>query len=346
MRALILTKANNAESLELIEAPTPEPKKGEVRLKLTSIGLNRGDLLYTQSRYFIKPDSGSRIGFEGAGFIDKIGPDTDTQFSIGDRVGITPMGFDVHAQGCLADYGNYPLDALIQSPAGIHDSDTGAIWMAYFTAWGGLINSGQLTKGEAVVITAASSSVGIAAIQIANMIGAIPIATTTSKDKANALLDCGAKHVITQKNENSATMLSETMLNNKISHYVEKVRTFTSNQGSDLVFDAVAGPMSHALIKGSKREGRIVIHGMLDRLPMDIHAGVIMKRLLTLKGYTVDQTLADKENKALAISAIQKGFNTKRLKPVIAKHFSLDQFDHAFAYLRSNQHLGKIVITP
>jgi NADPH:quinone reductase-like Zn-dependent oxidoreductase len=79
---------------------------------------------------------------------------------------------------------------------------------------------------------------------------------------------------------------------------------------------------------------------------MDIHAGVIMKRLLTLKGYTVDQTLADKENKALAISAIQKGFNTKRLKPVIAKHFSLDQFDHAFAYLRSNQHLGKIVITP
>lgn len=341
MRALILTNSNNPDSLKLIEAPTPEPKKGEVGLKLTSIGLNRGDLLYTQNRYFIKPDSGSRIGFEGAGIIEKIGPDTKTHFSIGDRVGILPMGFDVHSQGCLADYGNYPLEALIQSPPDVNDSDTGAIWMAYFTAWGGLIRSGQLIKGETVVITAASSSVGIAAIQIANMIGAIPIATTTSKDKANALLNCGAKHVITQNNEKSTPLL-----NDKINHYVEEIKAVTSNQGSDLVFDAVAGPMSHALIKASKREGRIVIHGMLDRLPMDIHAGVLMKRLLTLKGYTVDQTLADKESKALAISQIRKGFSAHQLKPVIANHFSLDQFDQAFSCLRSNQHLGKIVITP
>lgn len=341
MRALILKSATNSESLELVAHALSDPKKGEVRLKLSSIGLNRGDLLYTQNRYFIKPDSGSRIGFEGAGVIEKIGPDTESQFSIGDRVGIAPMGFDVQMQGCLAEYGNYPLDALIQSPSDLHDTDTGAIWMAYFTAWGGLIDSGKLMKGETVVITAASSSVGIAAIQIANMIGAIPIATTTSEDKAQALIELGAKHVIIQTSVHSTTKP-----NVQINHYVDKIRAYTSNQGSDLVFDAVAGPMSHALIKGSKREGRIIIHGMLDRLPMDIHAGVLMKRLLTLKGYTVDQTLTHKKNKALAIEAIRKGFSTKQLKPIIAKHFSLDQFDQAFAYLRSNQHIGKIVITP
>jgi len=341
MRALILKSATHPESLELVNTHLSEPMKGEVRLRLTSIGLNRGDLLYTQNRYFIKPDSGSRIGFEGAGIIEKLGPNTDSQLSIGDRVGISPMGFDVHTQGCLAEYGNYPHDALIQSPSGLHDSDTGAIWMAYFTAWGGLIDSGKLIKGETVVITAASSSVGIAAIQIANMVGAIPIATTTSEDKAQALIEFGAKHVITQTNENKTTKP-----NDQINHYVDKIREYTSNQGSDLVFDAVAGPMSHALIKGSKREGRIIIHGMLDRLPMDIHAGVLMKRLLTLKGYTVDQTLTHKKNKEIAINAIQKGFSTKQLKPVIAKHFSLDQVNQAFSYLRSNQHIGKIVITP
>ncbi|MFT6122825.1 MAG: NADPH:quinone reductase-like Zn-dependent oxidoreductase [Oleiphilaceae bacterium] len=341
MLALTLKSATNPESLALVETPMPEPKKGEVRLKLTSAGLNRGDLLYTQNRYFIKPDSGSRIGFEGGGIIDKIGPNTDSKFSIGDHVGISPMGFDVQTQGCLAEYGNYPTDALIKSPQDLNYYDTGAIWMAYFTAWGGLIDAGNLIKGETVVITAASSSVGIAAIQIANMIGAIPIATTTSEDKAHALIEFGAKHVITQKNDSKTTKLNE-----KINHYVDKIQEYTSNQGSDLVFDAVAGPMSHALIKGSKREGRLIIHGMLDRLPMDIHAGVLMKRLLTLKGYTVDQTLAHKENKALAINAIRTGFSTKQLAPVIAKHFSLDQFDQAFSYLRSNQHIGKIVITP
>jgi NADPH:quinone reductase-like Zn-dependent oxidoreductase len=341
MRALILTKANNAESLELIEAPTPEPKTGEVRLKLTSAGLNRGDLLYTQNRYFIKPDSGSRIGFEGGGIIDKIGPNTDTQFCIGDQVGISPMGFDVASQGCIAEYGSYPTKALIKSPLGLPNKDAGAIWMAYFTAWGGLIDSGKLVKGETVVITAASSSVGIAAIQIANMIGAIPIATTTSEDKALALIKVGAKHVITQVKDSSTTQL-----NSQINHYVNKIKAYTSNKGSDLVFDAVTGPMSHALIKGSKREGRIVIHGMLDRLPMDVHAGVLMKRLLTLKGYTVDQTLTHKKNKAIAINAIREGFSTSQLKPTIAKHFSLSQFKEAFSYLRSNQHIGKIVITP
>ena len=113
-----------------------------------------------------------------------------------------------------------------------------------------------------------------------------------------------------------------------------------------MVFDAVAGPMCHALIKASKREGRIIIHGMLDRLPMDIHAGVLMKRLLTLKGYTVDQTLANPEQKQRAINAINQGFASKQLKPVIAEQFGLSDYQKAFDYLASNQHIGKIIITP
>ena len=335
MRALTLQTPSNSESLKLIDVPLPSPQKGEVRLKLTSIGLNRGDLLFTQNRYFIKPAAGSRIGFEGAGIVDAIGPDTTTNLRLGDRVGICPMSFDVGTQGCLAEYGVYPHNALIPSPDTLNDYETGSIWMAYFTAWGGLIDAGQLIKGETVVITAASSSVGIAAIQIANMIGATPIATTTSEEKAEVLKSHGAKHVIIQTRNADA-----------IDHYVNKVRDYTLNKGSDLVFDAVSGPMSHALIKASKREGRIIIHGMLDRLPMDIHAGVLMKRLLTLKGYTVDQTLACEKTKKLAVSSIHKGFENKQLKTIIADSFSLENYEQAFSYLKSNQHLGKIIITP
>jgi len=186
-----------------------------------------------------------------------------------------------------------------------------------------------------VVITAASSSVGIAAIQIANMLGATTIATTTSEKKAQKLKELGAQHVIVQTKSSDANQL-----------YVDQVLEITLGEGSDLVFDAVAGPGTHGLVKASKRGGRIVIQGMLDRRPMDIHAGVLMKRLLTLKGYTLDQTLENTEQKQKAINAINQGFATKLLTPCIAEEYSLTSFQSAFDSLASNENIGKIVLTP
>jgi len=340
MLALILESPNQPESLKLIDCPLPEPKAGQVRVKITSIGLNRGDWLYIQNRYFIKPQINSRIGFEAAGIVDALGPnDTSSKanFQVGDRVALCPMSFDVHTQGGIAEYGIYDESSLLASPDDIEDDLCGAIWMAYLTAWGGMVEAGGLMKGEYAVITAASSSVGIAAIQIANMLDAVSIATTTSEDKSATLKSIGAAHVITQNQAN----VEET-----IKHYVDSINTITANLGSHLVFDAVAGPMSHALIKASRREGRIIIHGLLDRRPMDIHAGVLMKRLLTIKGYTLDQTLQDPKQKQAAVSAILDGIKSKQLQPVIAKTFTLNEYQQAFRLLASNSQIGKIVITP
>jgi len=339
MQALTLETPDQPDSMNLVQLETPEPKEGEVRVKITSVGLNRGDLLYCQGRYFSKPSPGSRLGFEGAGIVDAVGPTPLNKpliYKVGDRVALCPMSFDVKNQGCLAEFGIYAESSLIPSPEEIEDKESGAIWMAYLTAWGGLIDSGGLIAGEDVVITAASSSVGLAAIQVANMIGANSVATTTSKTKALEISKLGAKHVVTVNN---------TDLKANIEHYVEQV-SFLTNNGSDLVFDAVAGPMSHALIKASKRGGRLIIHGLLDRKPMDIHAGVLMKRLLTIKGYTLDQTLADERKKHRAIQTLSEGFNSRVLKPTIAETFKLNEFKDAFQLLSSNSHIGKIIITP
>jgi len=338
MRALILESPTDPKSLKLIDIPLPEPGPGEVRVKMLSIGLNRGDLLYCQNRYFIKPEPHSRIGFEAAGIIDALPTSNNEEtshFNIGDRIAICPMSFDVQLQGCLAEYGIYKQSSLIPSPTDLASELTGAIWMAYFTAWGGLISAGKLVQDETVVITAASSSVGIAAIQIANMTGAVSIATTTSEEKAQQLKKLGAAHVIILTKEDDKNL-----------QYADQVRKITNGKGSDLVFDAVAGPGTHGLVKASKQEGRIIIQGMLDRRPMDIHAGVLMKRGLTLKGYTVDQTLSNKTQKQHAINAISQGISAKKLSPVIAERFSLKQYKIAFERLASNRHIGKIVIMP
>lgn len=332
-RVLRLTQPNHPSALELCQEPLLPPKADEVRVRITSIGLNRADLLFQQGRYFQHPVPNTRLGFEGGGLVDAAGP--DSTFQVGDLVSTCPMAIDVETQGCLADYATFRSSQLLSAPPSLHHDHLGAIWMAYLTAWGGLFEVGKLHTGQTVVITAASSSVGIAAIQLAKRQQAQVIATTSSTRKFSALEQLGADLAIAQPRNPE-----------DYQHYVEKVRNHSDGQGSDLVFDAVAGPASHALIKASKRGGRVVIHGLLDRRPMDVHAGVLMKRLLTLSGYTLDQTLNNSQLKQQAVSDISNGLQQRSLQPVIAKGFCLNDYQQAFDYLASNQQLGKVIITP
>tara|TARA_R110001592_G_scaffold52511_14_gene160738 strand:- start:9962 stop:10990 length:1029 start_codon:yes stop_codon:yes gene_type:complete len=342
MRCLILETPRDPNTLTITKQSLPMPGNHQVRIKMTSMGLNRGDLLYCQGRYFFQSPENSRIGFEGAGIIDALGSDlVNSEFKIGDRVALLPMSFDISSQGCFSDYGLYETKSLIRSPDNIPDDEAGSFWMAFLTAWGGMVEFGGLSKGETVVITAASSSVGLAAIQIAKMQGARVIATSSHESKSPALMANGADEVIVFKSNLTGEELAKANEN-----YVNKVRALTYDKGSDLVFDAVAGPASHGLVKASAQGGRIVIQGMLDRRPMDIHAGVLMKRRLSLRGYTLDETLENEDKKLRAIESISNGFNNKQLKSVIAEKHALSYFDKAFEQLKQNQHIGKIILVP
>ena len=342
MRSLILANPRNPDSLKIIEQEKPEPGENQIRVKISSMGLNRGDLLYCQGKYFFQPTPNSRIGFEGAGIVDAIGKGLkQTPFKKGDRVALLPMSFDISQQGCFSEYGLYETNSLIKSPENIPDDEAGSFWMAFLTAWGGMIECGGLAKDETVVITAASSSVGLAAIQIAKMLGARVIATSSHESKSQVLIHNGADEVIIFPSK-----LEDRELADANENYVNRVREFTQGKGSDLVFDAVAGPASHGLVKASKQGGRIVIQGMLDRRPMDIHAGVLMKRRLSLRGYTLDETLENEQQKSCAIESILEGFNQKQLKSIIAAKYDLSSFEDAFAQLAKNQHIGKIILVP
>lgn len=318
--------------LQIQHETIPAPERDEVLLRLTSIGLNRADLLFQQQRYFEKPQPDSRLGFEGAGIVEAAGP--DALFNPGDRVAICPMTLDVQTQGCLADYGLYRSGQLIPTPQCIDDAHSGAIWMALLTAWGGLCDAGDLQSGETVLITAASSAVGLACIQLAKAMNTRVIATSSSVEKLNKLLELGADHVLLQPRESE-----------KLADFENQLLRLAP-EGIDLSFDAVTGPGSRALIRAARRGGRLVVHGFLDRRPMDVHPGVLMKRLLTLKGYTLDATLDNPHKKAEALACLGEWLNKGLCAPQIAQTFSLEETSEAFACLATNQHLGKIVIRP
>ncbi len=187
------------EVLRIEEVDLPEPGPGEVRIRVKALGLNRAEALMRSGAYIETATLPSGLGLEAAGLVERIGLGVQG-FEPGDPVSVLPPKSMVRwpAYGELA---TFPAALLARHPPSLTWEEAAAVWMQYLTAYGGLVDIGGLRRGDFVVITAASSSVGLAAIQIANRIGAIPVAVTRTSAKRQLLLEAGAAHVIASQEE-------------------------------------------------------------------------------------------------------------------------------------------------
>ena len=192
-------KLGGPEVLQLDELPLPEPGPGEVRLRVKAIGLNRAEVMFRMGRYLAQPELPSKIGYEASGIVEAVGPGVDQSW-IGKTASTVPA-FAVNVYGVYGEVTVVPVYAIAQYPEKLSYEEGTSIWMQYLTAYGALIQQGKLAKGDFVLITAASSSVGIAAIEIVRAEGAISIATTRTSKKKAELLALGADHVIATEEE-------------------------------------------------------------------------------------------------------------------------------------------------
>src|SRR6202040_2426761 len=156
----------DAGVLRIEDMVTSEPGAGEIRLRIHAIGLNRTEVTLRSGRSPVKPPLPSSIGFEAAGVIEALGPDV-SGFDVGDRVALVPA-FGAAQYALYGEVSLAPARSLVAIPDHVSFSEAAATWVAYGTAWGGLVVIGALEAGQTVLIPAASSSVGVAAIQIAN----------------------------------------------------------------------------------------------------------------------------------------------------------------------------------
>ncbi len=223
-----------ADVLRLEDIPLSEPGKGEVRLKVETIGLNRAEVMFRQGQYLEAPVFPSRLGYEAAGIIDAVGPGVG-DIQIGDRVSTIPS-FSMGKYGVYGETAIVPASAVAGYPANLSTVEGAAIWMKYMTAFGALVEYGRLKKEDAVLITAASSSVGLAAIQIVKSVGAMAVATTRGDSKKKFLLEAGADHVIVSDNEDVAA----------------KMKDITGGKGATIIFDTVAGPFLEKLATAAR----------------------------------------------------------------------------------------------
>ena len=318
--------------LELVEAEIPSPEPHEVLIKVTSIGMNRSDVDCRQGIYPVTPRLPSGIGWEAGGIV--VQADENSTFNVGDRVSSLPCSkfVDVTDYGRTADYFVANAEWLTKTPESVSDRDAGAIWINYLTAYGALMDVGKLEQGETIVISAASGATGIAAMQIAKLAGARVIATTRSDDKCDRLLAAGADHVINTRTEG----------------YVGRVQALTGGRGADFIFDPITGPFVAKHLEAVRRNGRVLIYGVLTYPEFaSFDPDVLINKHILLRGYTVDDPyLTDRSALTTAVQVIGDDLNAGRLRLVICKRFSLEDVVDAHEFSESGNQFGKILINP
>jgi NADPH:quinone reductase-like Zn-dependent oxidoreductase len=327
-KAVLFDELGGPEVLRLEEVKLEEPAQGEARIRVDAIGLNRAESNFRSGAYVYAPHRpGSGLGYEAAGVVEAIGEGVNG-FVVGDAVSAVPTFL-------MTDYGTYgesvvlPAHALVHRPDGVDAVTGAATWMAYSTAYGLLVEFGGVKPGDTVLINAASSSVGVAAIQVANHLGAVPIASTRTGAKRQRLLDAGAAHVIAVEEEN----------------LVREIHGLTGGRGVELAIDAVMGPAVTTLIQTVAPDGTLLFYGWLDPAPAPMPIAPDFRgRNIRTYAFT-EVTMEDESRLRRAKYFVNAGLRANTLRPVIDRTFDLNDVVEAHHHVESNTQFGKIVLT-
>ncbi|MBU0556097.1 MAG: zinc-dependent alcohol dehydrogenase family protein [Alphaproteobacteria bacterium] len=314
------------EVLRFEEIEVGAPGENEVRIRVEAIGLNRSEAMFRAGRYPTKPALPTLIGYEACGIVEVLGKKV-SGFAVGDRVCALPM-YPLGQYGVWGEQAIVPARCLLHAPPGLSPTEAAAVWMQYMTAYA-IIEVGKAGIGDYVIIPAASSSVGLAAIQLANWAGAVPIAATRTSAKADQLRALGAAHVIATE---------ETDL-------VEAVMAITDGKGARLVFDPVQGPYVQTLTSAMAERGILFIYGGLSEQPTPYPHWNMAFKGLSMRGWVASEMWNHPERYRRAREHILLGLKLGKLKPVIARTFTFGEIVEANRYLESNAQIGKIVVT-
>lgn len=326
-RVVRFHQTGGPEVLRIEEAELPPPGPGEVRIQVKALGLNRAESMFRSGHYIEEPVLPSGLGYEAAGLVESLGAGV-TGLELGDAVSVVPAS-SLARWPAYGELATFPAHLVVKHPAALGWEEAAAIWMQYLTAYGALIDIARLGAGDILVVTAASSSVGLAAIQVANRVGATAIAVTRSSAKRQALLAAGAAHVVASAEEDLGARLAE----------------IAGPDGARVVFDPIGGPSFEPLTAAMARGGILIEYGALSPEPTPFPLFPVLSKSLTLRGYLVHEIIADPARLAAGKAFIMAGLEAGALRPVIARVFPLDQIVEAHRFLESNQQFGKIVVT-
>jgi NADPH:quinone reductase-like Zn-dependent oxidoreductase len=326
-RTIRFAKAGGTEVLEFIETQVAAPGPHEVRIKVKAIGINRAESMWRNDKYVEPVKFPAGLGYEASGIVDAVGKDV-TGFASGDAVSTIPA-FSMNQYFTYGEIILIPDYAVVKHPKSLSFLEAASVWMMFITAYGALIADAKVSKGDFVIIPAASSSVGLAAIQITNYAGATSIALTRTSTKKKQLLEAGASHVIATEEQDM----------------VAEVMRITNGGGARVAFDPIGGPNFPRLISALANQGIVYIYGALSEGDTPIPVLEMIRKMPTIKAYTIWAITGDESSRKAAIEYVLKGLASGAFTPVIDRTFKFDEMKEAHHYLENNGQFGKIVVT-
>jgi NADPH:quinone reductase-like Zn-dependent oxidoreductase len=326
-RTIQFAAAGGPEVLQYIDTPVTAPAAHEVRIRVKAIGINRAEAMWRVDDYIEAVQFPARLGYEAAGIVEAVGADV-AGIAIGDEVNVIPS-FSMNQYGTYGEVVIVPEHAVVPHPASLSYAEAASIWMMFITAYGALVEDAKVGKGDFVLIPAASSSVGLAAIQIANLEGATPIALTRTQEKKQLLLDAGAAHVI---------VTEETDL-------VTEVQRITNGAGARVAFDPVGGRNFGKLIAALSFQGKAYLYGALDSEPTELPVLDMIARMISVQAHNLWLITGDAKRRQEVVAYVLKGLASGALKPIIDRSFKFDEMREVHRYLEGNGQFGKIVVT-
>ena len=324
MRAIVIREPGGPDVLELREVPTPTPQRGEARVRVRATAVNRADLIQRMGAYPAPPDSPRDIpGLELAGEVDAVGEGV-TSVKVGDRV------FGLAGGGTYAEHVVVHARTLVRLPEGLSFVEGAAIPEAFVTAYDAMVVQARLAAGETVLVHAAGSGVGTAAVQIARAVGAFSIGTARTAEKLDRTRPMGLGEGIVVEG----------------GKFAEKVSAITSGRGVDVVVELVGGAYVAEDLACVAARGRIVVVGMLGGARVDMDLGVLMRKRVELRGTMLRSRPLEEKIEAANVLArhLAPLFATRQLEPVIDRVLPLARAGEAHAYVASNDGFGKVVL--
>lgn len=333
MKAIEITQPGAPEVLQLTERPQPQPKPGEVLIRVAAAGINRPDVMQRLGQYPAPAGASDLPGLEVAGEIvggDLAHADNWLNLKIGDRVCALIQG------GGYAEYATASVALCLPVPKNFSDAEAAALPETFFTVWSNVFERAHLNvkengERETLLVQGGSSGIGVTAIQLAKAFGHRVFVTAGSDEKCRACESFGAERAINYKTED----------------FVAEVKQLTNGRGVDVILDMVAGDYLPREIKALADDGRIVIIGLLGGPRMQLSVTEILLRRLTITGATLrPRPVAYKKQIAEALyEHVWPLLESGVIKPIIHQQFPAADAAGAHTLMESSQHVGKIVLT-
>ncbi len=327
----------DASVLEVVETGLQTPGKGEVRIAIKAFGVQRADTLWRQGQYIQQPAQfPAGLGYDCVGIVDAVG-EAVTAFKQGDKV-MTIPGFSLNEYSVYGDSTVIHQRHVVPLPnINLSWEEFAAIPVPYYTSYFPLFEVADIRTAKYILVTAASSSTGVAAIQMAKSEGVTVIATSRTLAKKQALMALGADYVVATQEDN----------------VVGAIRTIVGERGVDVIYDPIGGKAIETWYQVIKRGGTIIHYGLLDMNEPTLPLMQSISNVVTFKSYMVFELTGNNSLGLLPKSQalqrcheyIRKGIENRTLRPVVDKSFDLASVEQSHRYMESNAQVGKIIVT-